>query len=91
VDEVVANSLVAFRRLVDQGREFLAFPTMLARFAIAQVNDGRVVGTSLNANDVLSRYARIRHGIAIERLDMRDENTGSWREVVVEDRRSCPA
>lgn len=91
VNDVIANTLVAFRRLVDQGREDLAYPTVLARFAIAQVNAGRSVGTSANSKDVLSRGARLRHGIAVDRLDVQDDRTGSWREAVVEDHRSCPA
>ncbi len=91
IDEVVANTLVAYRRLVDQDREALAYPTVLARFAIARVHAGRAAGTKLNSNDVLSRYAQRQKGFAVERLDEFDAAVGGWREVAVEDRRCCPA
>src|SRR4051794_24152828 len=52
--EVVANALAAFRRLVARGKAALAYPTVLAKFAIRQVREGRRVGSKLNALDVLS-------------------------------------
>jgi len=44
IAECVANALVAFARLVQLGKVDLAYPTVLARYAVAQVNDGRKVG-----------------------------------------------
>jgi len=38
--EVIANCLVAYARLVKLGKEDLAFPSALARFAIAQTRVG---------------------------------------------------
>lgn len=46
-NEAIANCFVAFRRLVDQGRGGLAYPTVLARYAAAQVREGRRVGGKL--------------------------------------------
>ena len=46
IDDVVANTLVAHHRLVQTGKEDLAYPTVLARYGIAQVRDGRRVGNS---------------------------------------------
>ncbi|MEK6233966.1 MAG: hypothetical protein N2C14_04580, partial [Planctomycetales bacterium] len=43
--EVVANCLVSFTRLVEQGREHLAYPSPLAWYSIRQVREGRKVGT----------------------------------------------
>lgn len=91
VDDVVVDTFVAYRRLVDQGRESLAYPTALARYGVAHVRYGRTVGVKLNSKDVLSRYAQVRREIQVERLDQVDEATGDWREVAVEDRRTCPA
>ncbi len=91
VDDVVADTFVAFRRLVDQGRAELAYPTVLARYGIAHVRHGRYVGERLNSKDVLSRYAQLRREIQVERLDQVDETTGDWREIAVEDHRTCPA
>ena len=44
VAEVVANAFVAFRRLVERDKADLAYPSVLARFAIKQVRVGRRVG-----------------------------------------------
>jgi hypothetical protein len=88
--EVIANCLVAYVRLFRQGRVALAFPTVLAKYAVAQVNDGRKVGNRLNINEVLSPYAQKRRGITVERLDHFDEEENAWREAVVQDTRSTP-
>jgi hypothetical protein len=85
VAEVIANACVAFARLVEQGREDLAYPTVLARYAVAQVREGRKVGSSLNVRDVLSPYAQQRKRFHVERLDYFDDDEGQWREAVVED------
>jgi hypothetical protein len=39
VQEVIANCMVAYVRLFKQGKVALAYPTVLARYAIAQVRD----------------------------------------------------
>ena len=89
--EVVANALVAYVRLFEQGRIALAYPTILARFGIAQVNDGRRVGASLNIKDVSSAHCQQKKGIVVERLDRFDEEENGWREILVEDKRATPA
>jgi hypothetical protein len=91
VEEVVANCLMAYARLVERGKEELAFPTALARFAIAQVRQGRQVGNRLNSNDVSSRWAQQRKGFQVERLDQFDASDDEWKEVLVEDQRATPA
>lgn len=85
IEEAIANACVAFARLVSQGRADLAYPTVLARYAIAQVRDGRKVGSSLNIRDVLSSYAQQRKRFFVERLDRYDDDEGEWRQAVVED------
>jgi len=69
VQEVIANALVAFVRLVQLGKVSLAYPTVLARYAVAQVNEGRKVGNHLNVQDVSSAYCQRRKKISMERLD----------------------
>ena len=91
VTEVVANSLVAFVRLVELEKVDLAYPTVLARFGVAQVRSGRRVGNRFAGRDVLSPHAQYRHGFSVERLEQEDAEGSGWREVVVEDRRSGPA
>jgi hypothetical protein len=84
VQETVANCLVAFCRLVDRRKVALAFPSALARFAVAQVRVGRRVGGKLNGQDVSSEYAQRKKSFRVERLD-RGDLPGGWRAAVVED------
>lgn len=88
IDEVAANALVAYARLVAAGKEDLAYPTPLAQFGIAQVRCGRRVGGSRNSQDVLSRFARQKYGFCVQRLDRQNSETGHWAEAVVEDYRT---
>lgn len=85
IQETVANACVAFAKLVHRGRSDAAFPTVLARFAIAQVRAGRQVGSSLNVRDVLSRYAQQKKRFVVESLDRKDRENETWMEAVVED------
>lgn len=89
--EVIANSYVAFVRLVERGKEHLAYATPLAHYAIRQVRAGRIVGSRLNVQDVTSLHARLRKQISVERLDKFDREAGEWKEVLVEDRHAGPA
>ena len=59
IQEVVANCLVAYRRLVQLGKHDIAYPSALARFAVKQVRAGRRVAGRLAARDVLSEHGRI--------------------------------
>ena len=69
VQEVVCNALKAFVRLVELGKADIAYPSPLARYAVAQVRDGRKVGASLNIKDVLSPYCqRQKHAAFLGRL-----------------------
>jgi hypothetical protein len=58
---------------------------------VAQFRAGRRVGTPTNCRDVLSPVCRRRHAFALERLDRFDQQTCTWHEVVVADRRFTPA
>ena len=90
VQEVIATALVAFVRLVQLKKMNLAYPTVLARYAVAQVNEGRKVGGRLNIQDVSSAYCQRRKGVVVERLDKFDEEENAWREAVIVDTRSAP-
>ena len=85
IQEGVANCFVAFRRLVQQGRGELAYPTVLARYAAAQIRQGRRVGGKMNSTDVCSRNAQIRRGIQVQSLDRYDEERQEWKEAVIND------
>ena len=88
--ECVANAFVAFAWLVQLGKVELAYPSVLARYAVAQVNDGRKVGSHLNIQDVSSAYCQRQKKITMERLDHFDEEENQWQEAVVQDTRTAP-
>ena len=88
VQEAVANTCVAYARLAERGKECLAFATVLARFAVAQVRTGRQVGGRLNIRDVLSPYAQHRKQFSVQRLDRYDPEEACWQEAVVENHRT---
>ena len=91
VDEVIVSALAGYARLVERGKEDLAFASALARFAVFQVRQGRQVGTRLNVRDVTSRYAQLQKGFHVERLDQFNDEENCWQEIVVEDKKSTPA
>jgi hypothetical protein len=91
VDEVVANALVAYARLVQLNKTDVAYPSALARFGVAQVRDGRSVGQRQNVRDVMSRYAQQKKSFKLTRLDHFDEQEHAWQEILVEDKRATPA
>ena len=88
IEEVVVNALVAYRRLYELGKVELAYPTVLARYGIRQVNEGRRVGSKLNVKDVSSKYCQQKKGFVLQRLDRFHKYEGAWLEAVVEDRRT---
>jgi hypothetical protein len=90
VAEVIANAYLAFRRLVQRGKADLAYPSVLAWFAVRQVHQGRRVGSRLNVKDALSGYAQKRKGFTVQPL-RRQNARGRWEDLVVEDKRSTPA
>jgi hypothetical protein len=87
---VVASSFVAYARLVELGKETIAYPSVLARLGCAQYRAHRRVGSRLNVGDVLSHYCQAKKNVIVERLDHFDDEEGAWREAVVQDTRSTP-
>lgn len=91
IQEALANALIAYVRLFEQGKSELAYATPLAQYAVRQVCDGRQVACRLNVCEMLSRYAQRKSGFTVSRLHRRKANDGSWCELLVEDRRCTPA
>jgi len=91
VAEVIANAFVAFRRLVERDKADLAYPSVLARFAIKQVRVGRRVGNKLNVRDVTSCHCQLRKGVKLQRLCGAHQHGGRWQDIVVEDKTATPA
>ena len=88
VQNVVANTWAALVGLANRGKLDLAYPTVLARYGVAQTRDHRKVGGHLNVRDVLSKYCQDRKGVVVERLDQFDAEENAWQEAVVEDTRT---
>jgi hypothetical protein len=58
VDDVVCLAFAAYARLVELGKEDIAYATPLAGYAVAQYRAGRRVGLRRNVHDVLSDALR---------------------------------
>jgi hypothetical protein len=91
VQAVVCNACAAIARLAELGKLDLAYASVLARYGVAQVKDGRMTGGHLNCKDVLSGYCQRLKDVVVERLDHYDEEENGWTETVVEDRTAGPA
>ena len=90
IQETIANALVGFVALVRRGKMSLCYPTVLAKYATAQIKDGRRVGNSLNVHEVLSPYAQRLKNFKVESIEHFDETENQWCEAVVQDTRSAP-
>ena len=88
VQDVTVGALIAFVRLIKLGKARLAFPTVLARYGIAQYRCGRRVGSRLNVRDVSSLFAQRKKKFVVERLDHFSAKDDVWREALVEDKRA---
>ncbi len=82
VSEVVANAFAAFRRLVERGKLDVAYPSPLARFAVAQVRSGRRVGHKLDSHDVFSFVFQREQGFTVESLEPLELD--AWCEALVD-------
>jgi len=88
VQEVVCNACCAYARLSALNKTDLAYPTVLARFGVAQAKSGRRVGGKLNCRDVLAAHCQRKKGLIVERLDRFDDVQDGWSEILVEDKRA---
>ena len=81
IQEVVANCLVAFVRLAELGKVELAYPSALARYAVAQFRAGRRVGNSWRLRDAYSA-----HGPSLQHIGSPRDQRHGWREQLVDSR-----
>jgi hypothetical protein len=91
IQEAVCNAVKAYHRLAELDKLDLAYPTVLARYAVAQVKDHRKVGGHLNIRDILSKYCQVNKNITVERLDKFNSVERRWEEIILEDRHATPA
>jgi hypothetical protein len=91
VQNCIANAAIAYAKLHELGKVDVAYPSVLARYAVAQTKDFRVVGSQLNVQDVSSRHCQKRKHISMERLDHYDNTEDAWLEILLEDKHAGPA
>jgi hypothetical protein len=91
VQETVAMSWRWFVRLVEQGKDPLAFPVALASYAARAVKCGRRLCGQLKGKDVLSPLAQQRHGFAVEPLPHSVASTHEERYSAVRGQRQQDA
>jgi hypothetical protein len=91
LQEILADTAVAYARLAELGKDGLAFPTPLVDYAVAKFRAGRRVGNRINIRDVLSKYCQQRKRIVVERINHFNDTSGEWQEMLVEDRHASPA
>src|SRR4051812_21249122 len=91
VDEVVANTFVAYAALVRNGKEECAYATALTRYAVAQYRSGRRVGMSTNVRDVYSAKCQKPSGIRIQRVGGEFADSEPWDELLLDRGTFTPA
>lgn len=91
VQDVVVSAMFAYLRLYRRGKADCAFPSVLAKFAIAQYHAGRRPSEKQNCRDVLSPTAARQKGLRIQSLSSFDADEQNWSDILVEDRHAGPA
>jgi hypothetical protein len=85
IEEGVVHSLLAYVRLVEQGRAGVATVSSLASYSSRQVKRGRPTAGRMNGKEPLSRYGQISNDIDVDR------QSGHWIDTLVEDKRAAVA
>jgi hypothetical protein len=91
IQNVLCIACAAVARLAELGKLDLCYPTVMARFAVAQTKDGRMLGRKLNCKDVSSEYCRRQKGVVLKRLDKYDHDEECWQEILIPDQTCTPA
>jgi hypothetical protein len=82
IEEAVVHSVLAYIRLHEQGRAYVASPSSLAWYSSRHVKRGRPAGSRMNGKEPLSSYGQISNGIEVER------QPSNWIDALVEDKRA---
>jgi hypothetical protein len=82
MEEGVVHSLLAYVRLVEQGRAEVATPSSLAWYSSRHVKRGRPAGGRMNGKEPLSRYGQISNDIEVE------HQSSNWIDTLVADKRA---
>src|SRR5256885_3577760 len=82
IAEGVVHSLLAYARLVEQGRAGVATASSLAWYSSRHVKRGRPAGGRMNGKEPLSRYGQISNDIEV------DGQASNWIDAIVLDKRA---
>ena len=85
VQEVLAQVFIACVQLAAQGQQSKAYPSAMARFAIARYRDGRRAGQPTRSRDLLSEARWRRQGRCLNRPVQQREG---WQSAVADDSRT---
>jgi hypothetical protein len=92
--DCIAAAWAAYRRLVERGRESIAYPTPLASYAVKQFWSGRRF-SGQSVRDVTSPMCQQARGVKVERLpeesNRRQNPRGGWESLTLTDRHATPA
>jgi hypothetical protein len=83
----IARAFVDYGILARRRKLARAYPCSLGEFAVRRIRAGRVVGSPQNTRDLFNRDPQRRSIRSLTPCD----SSGTWREVVLEDRRVTPA
>jgi hypothetical protein len=84
--EVVAYAFCAYRRLIELGKQDLAYATPLARYGVGRFRAGRRVGSKLNSRDVFAVADQRRPKLALESLQSAGSESTIWIEAMADNR-----
>ena len=85
LQEVLVQVYIACVRLTAQGEQARAYPSALARFAIARYREGRRAAQPTCSRDVLSEARRSQPGCQVAHLSSQPEG---WQTAVADDSRT---
>ena len=83
VCSVLADAFCAYRRLVELGKQDVAYAIPLARFAVARYRAGRCIANRLNSRDVSAFVAQRRRGFSLRSLDPAGTSS-SWADMLAD-------
>ena len=84
----IARAFADYGQLARQRKLSRAYPTSLAEYAVHRIRAGRTVGAPQNTRDLLNHDP---HRQNIQSLTPGGSSDGTWRELVLENRRTTPA
>ena len=91
IEEVIANAMVAFRRLVRRGKEAVAHASVLAKYAVAKFEMGAASATRPTSARCSRSTPSSTKASPRPAMDSYDPIENEWTQRVVEDRHAGPA